>query len=295
MRINSTVSELLGKGEELLLVADITDARLVASILLANILKIEPKLLILKKDITVDEGAKVTYYEYIEKAVSGLPLGYITGQQNFFGYDFFVNSSTLIPRPETEELVEKVLAVGWGGAIVIDVGTGSGCIPVTLSKKGDFLSVYACDISNDALEVAKKNASRLSVFITFWQSDCTNPIFVQELEQLHAAKTVHEYIFTANLPYIPTTEIGELDVGVQGFEPRSALDGGEHGTEIIIGFLKNIMSFNSIVHKPIKFFLEIDPANYPSLSRFFKTNTKWNVEFTKDMSGHLRFVEGCID
>lgn len=292
---NNTIHALILQGEELLQVAGIPDATLFVSILLAEVLNRRVNTLIFHKETPVQTHERELYFEYIQKAVTGMPLGYILGHQEFYGYRFEVTPATLIPRPETEELVEKVLNISWGGAIVVDVGTGSGCIPCVLRKKGDFLAVYGCDNSVDALEVAKKNASAQDVLVTFWKSDCTAPEFVDQMLHLYEQDKVHEYIITANLPYIPTDHMEGLDSNVRNFEPKSALDGGKEGTEILIPFLKNVAEIRSKSRIPLKIFLEIDPANQASLEHFFTENKDWSIEFTKDMSGHVRFVEGNID
>jgi len=292
---NNTIHALILQGEELLQVAGIPDATLFVSILLAEVLGKPVNTLIFHKQVPVEAKDKELYFEYIQKAVAGMPLGYILGHQEFYGFRFVVSPSTLIPRPETEELVEKVLNISWGGAVVVDVGTGSGCIPCVLRKKGDFLAVYGCDNSAEAMEVAKKNASALDALVTFWQSDCTTSEFVDHILHLYEQDKVHEYIITANLPYIPTSDMESLDTNVKNFEPKSALDGGKEGTEILIPFLKNVAEIRKKSGIPVKIFLEIDPANQASLEHFFTENKDWSIEFTKDMSGHVRFVEGVID
>lgn len=292
---NNTIHSLLLQGEELLQVAGIPDATLVVSILLADVLKKPVNSLIFHKTSLVEANDKELYFEYIEKAITGMPLGYILGHQEFYGYSIIVTPDTLIPRPETEELVEKVLKNSWGGAIAIDVGTGSGCIPCVLRKKGDFFAVYGCDISPAALEIAKKNASNLDALVTFWETDCTTPEFVTHTLSFYEKEKVYEYVFIANLPYIPHEEMEQLAPNVKDFEPPKALDGGKKGTEILIPFLENLVEIKKQVPVPVKFFLEIDPSNQDSLQHFFAKNKKWSIEFTKDMSGHIRFVEGIVD
>ncbi len=292
---NKTVHSLLTEGEDLLLIAGIPDHSLVASILLADIIQKPVSILVFHKDLLVSPADREKYLRYIQKALMGMPIGYILGYQEFFGFRFHVSPDTLIPRPETEELVEKVLNVSWGGAVLIDVGTGSGAIPCTLRKKGDFHAVYGCDITTAALDIAKQNASSLGTFVTFWETDCRQPEFVDQVTKLLDADGVYECIMTANLPYIPHEEMIHLDKNVQEFEPHLALDGGKKGVEVLLPFLENVASIRQSIDIPLKIFLEIDPANQAPLQHFFHKDKRWKVSFLQDLSGHIRFVEGSFD
>lgn len=155
---------------------------------------------------------------------SQTPLPYILGHWEFFGLDFTIGPATLIPRPETELLIEHALA--WLGAHpqarqAADVGTGSGCIAVTLAKHAPNLSITATDISAQALEIARTNAKKHNVEgqITFMQTDL-----------LQGQRVTFDMI-CANLPYIPTATLHALDVF--GREPTLALDGGADGLDLI--------------------------------------------------------------
>jgi len=168
---------------------------------------------------------QLTYLEQaVERLIQGEPLAYITGTQAFFGLDLIVNNHVLIPRPETELMVE--LAVDWlnkntGRSRIADVGTGSGAIAVTLADQRSDLQITATDISAQALSVAKANAARHHVTeqIKFLQTDLLNGI-----------ETRFDLIL-ANLPYIPTQTLAGLSA--LGYEPRSALDGGADGLNLI--------------------------------------------------------------
>lgn len=165
----------------------------------------------------------------IEKLKTGVPLPYVLGHWQFYGQDFTLTADTLIPRPETELLIEE--AVGWldfqpGHRLAADIGTGSGCIAVSLSMVKPDLSVIATDISYPALKVARRNSSLHNVFerVHFLQTDLFPPI-------------AHRFdLICANLPYIPTETLPTLKVSHR--EPKLALDGGANGLEIIGRFLK---------------------------------------------------------
>lgn len=169
--------------------------------------------------------AQITELDHaVERLLSGEPLAYITRQRAFYGLDFEVNRNVLIPRPETEILVEEV--IHWledhpNRRSMADIGTGSGIIAVTCADRFPDLRVTAIDISPDALVIARKNADRHDVAdrIEFVQNDL-----------LTGVKKKFD-IIAANLPYIPTDTLEQLDV--IKFEPRLALDGGKNGTILI--------------------------------------------------------------
>ncbi|MGZ6530147.1 MAG: peptide chain release factor N(5)-glutamine methyltransferase [Tumebacillaceae bacterium] len=156
------------------------------------------------------------------------PLQYITGVQEFYGREFLVSPAVLIPRPETELLVEKVLqqrahfASGEQAPLIVDIGTGSGAIALTLAAEWPDARVVAVDLSPDALAMAKQNAERLGVAerVTFVEGDLVTPLLEQGLRP---------DIVVSNPPYIPSADCEELDEEVREHEPRLALDGGEDG------------------------------------------------------------------
>lgn len=153
------------------------------------------------------------------------PLAYILGHKEFYGFKFFVDKRVLIPRPETEGIIDLVLDLAKyrsGKLIICDVGTGSGCIAVTLAKWLPTAKIYATDISKDALNVAKKNAKHHHVGnnITFMHGDLLHPL----LEKVD--------VIVANLPYIKSGDMNNLEPQISKWEPRIALDGGKDGKQL---------------------------------------------------------------
>lgn len=149
------------------------------------------------------------------------PVQYLTGEAFFYGYTFNVNSDVLIPRPETEQLVENILMLydrNMKGqkADVVDIGTGSGCISITLSLEEKNMNVTATDISPEALLVAKSNCEKLGGSVNFLQGDMLQPVMDKKFD-----------ILVSNPPYIPTTEV--VDSLVKDNEPNVALFGGNDG------------------------------------------------------------------
>ena len=158
--------------------------------------------------------------EYKARRAGGEPLQYILGSCNFFGLEFKVNPSVLVPRPETEVLVEEVLR-HFKGSTILDIGTGSGCIAVTLAKNLPQARVTAVDVSPDTLAVARENAMAHGVGerVDFVQADMRSLAISGRFD-----------LVVSNPPYIPSAQLASLPIDVQK-EPRLALDGGEDGLE----------------------------------------------------------------
>ena len=195
----------------------------------------EPHELYLMMDEEVDEVVLTSFQDGINEYLKGRPIQYIKGVENFFGRDFIVNQDVLIPRYETEELVEHILYAiddyfeDLDHINLCDVGTGSGAIAVSLKCEEPRLKVWATDISHKALETAKKNAEHNGAKITFMQGDMVQPL-------IDAGIKVD--IFVSNPPYIPSQQ--EIESVVKDHEPHVALFGGQDG----LYFYRQI--FNSV-------------------------------------------------
>lgn len=176
-----------------------------------------------ERELTEDESAR--YDEAVARRCKGEPAQYITGHQEFFGRDFIVSPAVLIPRPETEHLVEAVLELFPREArlSVLDVGTGSGCIAVTLAREFPRSRLMAVDISTDALEIAQANAARLEANVAFQQSDLLTAIEDGRLFD----------VIVSNPPYVGECEADKVQKQVRDFEPHCAVFGGQRGMDII--------------------------------------------------------------
>ncbi len=183
-----------------------------------------------ERELSAEEQAR--YEAALDERARGVPTQYITGHQEFWGMDLIVSPAVLIPRPETEHVVETVLELaradatgGQGAPIrVLDVGTGSGCIALALAKELPGAEIHATDISGAALEIARANAARhqLESRIQFCQSDL--------LEGLNLAGLG---FIVSNPPYVGESEEDQVQLEVRKFEPRSAVFAGDNGTEVI--------------------------------------------------------------
>jgi len=208
----------------------------------------------------------------------GEPLPYILGQWEFFGRSFKVSPNVLIPRPETESLVD--IALGYAGKIqqpkIIDVGTGSGAIALSLAAELDDADIIATEISRAALRIAQENAQRLGQpEIQFLQADLLEPLAGQF------------DLICANLPYIPSGKLKTLQVS--RWEPRQALDGGMSGIDIIYRLLEQartrIMSQGVIL-------LEIESSlGQASLEAAKSAFPNASIRLVQDLSGRDRIIE----
>ncbi len=196
-----------------------------ARLLLEFVLDKEHSFLIAHGDETLTAEQEQTYRQLIDRAAQQEPIPYLTGRAPFFGRLFHVSPAVLIPRPETEQLVESALAWANGkrGPTIVDVGTGSGCIAISLAKTLSEAEVTAVDISEAALKIARQNAETHQVAeqIRFHQGHLLQPI----------NRTPD--LIVANLPYITDTEWTALADGVKSYEPTSALRGGRSGLDFI--------------------------------------------------------------
>jgi release factor glutamine methyltransferase len=177
-----------------------------------------------ERELTGEEFSR--YEELISQRASGIPAQYITGHQEFWGLDFIVTPAVLIPRPETEHLIETVLPPmqGLDRPRMVDVGTGSGCIAVVLAKELPSAEIYAVDISASALEIARANAARNQVEgrIDFRQGDLLAGFEPASLD-----------LVLSNPPYVGEAEEDQVQLEVRRFEPRNAVFAGNTGLEII--------------------------------------------------------------
>ncbi|MGI8735136.1 MAG: peptide chain release factor N(5)-glutamine methyltransferase [Pyrinomonadaceae bacterium] len=224
-----SIAAAIHEGNKLLTEAGLSEGRREASNLLEHVLDRDRTFTLSHPEQLLTPEQLRTFREFLVRRAAGEPPQYITAHQSFFGLDFEVSRGVLIPRPETELLVEtalKLLQNSNAGATVGDVGTGTGCIAITLLHQLPELRGVAVDISPTALEVARRNASRHSVSerLTLVRSDC------------FSALSPHDFSFdliASNPPYVAETELPDLQREVRDYEPREALAGGSDGLAVI--------------------------------------------------------------
>ncbi|KAA0548613.1 peptide chain release factor N(5)-glutamine methyltransferase [Bacillus sp. BGMRC 2118] len=204
-------------------------------LLLMHVLKYNRTQLFMNMREEMSQEAVTEFKEAVEKHKSGVPVQHIIGHEEFYGRQFTVNENVLIPRPETEELVLGVLKriqqhfTNEKEIVVVDVGAGSGAISVTLALEEPKLSVYAVDISEQALKVAEENAKQLEANVSFMQGDLLTPVIEKHLKV---------DVVISNPPYIPNDEV--LSDIVLDHEPHLALFGGIDGLDLYRRMVKQM-------------------------------------------------------
>lgn len=259
--------------------------RVDAELLLAHVLKNSTTYLFTHPKNPLDRfsGFSLNEWRYrrlIQKRKRGVPVAYLVGHKEFYALDFEVNDSVLVPRPDTEILVECVIETIQGlrkqdsgiSLLLVDVGTGSGCIPISVLKNVPGLNAVATDISRSALSVAKENAKKHSVAsrIRFFKSDLLNKVPARSLEN-------HEVVLTANLPYLPDKMEAKPELG---FEPSIALYAGADGMDVYRRLMGQIETL-----RPMAIFLELYEWQIALLQTQFPG---YELKYAKVMSGEAR-------
>ena len=230
-----TIKQAITKGMIVLKSNNVESPKLKARLLLQYVLDKPRQYIIVYDNKEIDKQQQWQYFVNIEKLTKGVPLQHITHRQEFMKMDFFVDENVLIPRPDTEILVEEVIKIAqkYNSPRILDLCTGSGAIAISLKKFVPNADITAVDISEKALEIAQKNAKKLETKINFLKSDLFDKLNNKKFD-----------IIVSNPPYIRKDEIKKLSEEVQK-EPKIALDGGEDGldfyriiTEQAINYLK---------------------------------------------------------
>ena len=224
----STIGELYEEGRSRLsfLEGSSADAAVESKVLVMKALSISEEVFYSNPGRDVSEREKRQYLEMLSRRQKGMPLAYVVGEKEFWSLPFQVSPGVLIPRPETELLVEKAVELSGGrGGIIVDIGTGCGCIAVSLAKEIPGARILATDISDAALKTARSNASRLQAGrITFLKGDLFTPLKGLGLE----GKC--DFI-VSNPPYVSEDQWETLQSGVRLHEPKEALVSGPAGLE----------------------------------------------------------------
>ncbi|HEY4106161.1 MAG TPA: peptide chain release factor N(5)-glutamine methyltransferase [Polyangiaceae bacterium] len=259
-------------------------ARLDAELLLGEALGLDRIKLIIEAERPLSEAELGRYRELIKRRRSGEPIAYILGRREFFALPFHVDRRVLIPRPDTEVLVETALAGTRERHLygrMLDLCTGSGCVAVAFAKERPTWRITAIDLSADAAALARENVQRSGVahHVAVLEGDLFAPLSADE----------HFELVTANPPYIPSAEIATLDTDVRDFEPRLALDGGADGLDVIRRLLaeapRYLVSGGLIA-------LEVGFGQAPAVADLFAAAGFVGVARAKDLAGIERVVCG---
>jgi release factor glutamine methyltransferase len=282
-----TIHDIIDWSKGYLAERGFENARLETELLLADALGLSRIELYLDFERQLSEPELKRYKARFKRRLEREPVQYITGSAAFMLSDFEVTPDVLIPRPETEALTEVALEllaeVGGDEPLVADVGTGSGVIAVTLAQKVPEARVHASDSSSGALDVAGRNAERMEVAgrITFHEGRLLEPLREAGLEGRLA-------LLVSNPPYIPSGDLAGLPEEVRGFEPRSALDGGEDGLDCLRALAQDGPGF---LRDGGAIALEVGFGQADSVAGLLGERAG-SVEIRKDYAGRDRIVVG---
>ncbi|MDR1195265.1 MAG: peptide chain release factor N(5)-glutamine methyltransferase [Endomicrobium sp.] len=268
------IYDLLKSGEAFLKSKNLPDAKSDAQYLLAAALKIERSRLVLIREQKAGEKESSLFWEYILRRSKREPAAYITGFCGFMGLEFKVSKDVLIPRPETELLVEDVLNMSKKNKTetVLDLCAGSGCIAVSLSKLGNFNKIYASDISFDALTLARENADF---------NDAKNIEFLLS-DMFKSLENVKVDFIVSNPPYISEDEYNALEPELK-FEPETALLAQDNG----LFFYKEIaLKASRHLNDKGRIFVELNANLSQEIKKIFEENNFKDIEINEDYS-HL--------
>ena len=269
--------EALKSGAEYLRSREIADAEYDAWYLMEFAGHISRAEYLLRRMEKMPKEVYIRYEELLRERGKRIPLQHLTGEQEFMGLSFTVDERVLIPRQDTELLVEEALKRLRPGARVLDLCTGSGCIAISLKKIRPDLDVTASDLSGQALEIARENAKRLRADVDFVQSDL--------LEELSGAFDM----ILSNPPYIPTKTIDTLMEEVRFHDPKMALDGGADG---LFFYRRIIAESKSHLTRGGWLIFEIGHDQGETVSHMMMEGSYTGVRVIKDLSGLDRVVVG---
>ncbi len=277
-----TIGEVIKKGAEYFAEKGIDSPRLTMELLACDVLGVERIGLYLNFDKPLHANELSRLRSHTARRAKKEPLQYIVGSTEFYKYKFSVNESVLIPRPETEQLVEKAIAaittLKSNSITVCDIGTGSGCIAISIAKEFPLITVVATDISTQALATAKDNARQLEV---------QNIQFLETSILLENPPGAPFDIVVSNPPYIEIEEISSLQEEVKSYEPMVALTDNEDG----LSFYRSLSQrFDSLVSNGGTMFIEIGANQAEKVKELFEKQQR-SVKVFKDYSGHERLIE----
>jgi len=273
-----TIRQALSRAKLVLAAHHVEDSPLESEILLRHALSIGRVELYsdLDRRLTPEEDKK--FWQLAERRLTGEPSAYITGHREFYGFDFYVDPGVLIPRPETELLVERAIALAKERSVstMTDIGTGCGAIAISLAVNLPGVKIYATDISEMALKVARLNCQKYGV------ADRVRLLVGDSLDPLSEPVD----LILANLPYVRERELSR--VNTRGFEPSVALDGGPDGLEKIRRLCHQA---EAKLNPGGSLLLEIGMGQKEAVTRLLRSLLpKASIEVTRDLSGIDRVV-----
>ncbi len=281
-----TLIEAINRASVRLASAGVADARLDAEVLLRHTIGKDRAWLLAHMQDALNDSSQSAFERAVERRVRREPLQYITGRQEFWGLEFTVTTDVLIPRPETELIIETALRTDREKKPplrILDLCTGSGCIAVALARELPQAQILATDASAQAVSVARGNARRHGVAdrIRFFEGDLFGP-----LEELDIRGQVD--IIASNPPYIPSGDFGSLQPEVRDYEPGMALLAGPEGIEVHRRIIQEAPDFLS---RRGSLIMEMGMGQAEALSRLIRENSEYaSIEVLKDLAGIDRVI-----
>ena len=268
--------DLLNKGSKKLKYKGIKSSQIDSEILLSNILGKSRENILINLDKKIDSNDIMKFNNFIERRSLKEPIAYILKEKEFWSKNFVVSKSTLIPRPETELMVEKLSKIYYGKKIfILDIGTGSGCILISLLSELKNSIGIGVDISTKALKIAKINALKHEVDHKLrFEKKCFSKIFYKKFD-----------LIVSNPPYIDQRKINKLDDDIKKFEPLIALNGGNDGLDVIT---KVIYKAKEILKIKGMLALEIGNEQLIKVSKILRNNNFKIIENIKDYNENTR-------
>jgi release factor glutamine methyltransferase len=249
-----------------------------AQLILSDIMKIKRESLIINNEVVISEKIMEKYDIAVRRRSKREPIAYITGKKEFWSVDFLVNHGTLIPRPETELLIYKLVNFFKNKRInILDIGTGSGCILLSILKEINFSRGTGIDISSKAIQMAEANSKHLQLFYR-------SKFKVIDLDKFNIGKYD---LIVSNPPYIPSKDIKNLSKGITNFEPLIALDGGIDGLDLI---KKVIYKSNHLLKRGGLLALEVGYNEYIRVSSILRYNGYRELSKEYDYNRNVRCI-----
>ena len=276
MNLDNTIN----KASQILKNHNIHSHELDAQIILSNIMGVKRESLITNNEINISKKIMEKYDSAIKRRIKKEPVAYIIGKKEFWSEDFMVNHGTLIPRPETELLIYKIIIFFKNKKInILDIGTGSGCILLSILKELNFSRGIGIDISAKAIQMAKVNSKNLNLFYR-------SKFKVIDLNKFNIGKYD---LIVSNPPYIPSRDIKNLSKDITSYEPLTALNGGSDGLDLI---KKVIYKSNHLLKREGLLALEIGHSQYQRVSYILRSNGYREMSKEYDFNRNVRCIIG---
>jgi release factor glutamine methyltransferase len=252
--------------------------------------------LALNPEMEMDALQLIKWESALSELKNQKPIQYIIGQTEFYGLPFLVNENTLIPRPETEELVEWIVVESSKSAVgslkILDIGTGSGCIAISLAKNLPNAEVFAVDVSEKALAVAKKNAEINKIEVNFVNADILSVTNLNELPTSNFQLPTHFDIIVSNPPYVRNLEKAEIKPNVLEFEPHLALFVEDTDALLFYRKIAHLASKNLVQNG--KLFFEINQYLGKKTAELLEDLGFKSIELKKDIYGYDRMIQSTL-